>query len=211
MLVLPNIYLLKKNVKGANIYVIEESDGITLIDCGFEGSDMGIIEFIESLGSSMEDIKNIVLTHGHPDHVGALPELIDVTDARVYIHENDIGLLEKFTGLSRDKINNLILLKGGENLDILEGTTVIDTPGHTDGSIVLFNPRRKILVTGDVLIVDAKGELSLPKEVYTKDLDKEKESVKKLAEYDFDTILPGHGIPIIDNAKSKYLLFIKTL
>jgi len=211
MLVVPNIYLLKKGVRGANIYVVEESDGLTIIDCGFEGSDEGIIEFIESLGSSLEDVKSIILTHGHPDHVGSLPELIDVTEAKVYIHEMDIQLLERFTGLKKDSIKNLVLLSGGEIIDLLGETLVIHSPGHTDGSIVLYNSQRQILFTGDVLLINANGELSLPKKEYTKDMEKEKESVKKLISFNFNVLLPGHGFPVIENARSKFLRFIKDL
>jgi len=211
MLVVPNIYLLKKGVRGANIYVVEESDGLTIIDCGFEGSDEGIIEFIESLGSSLEDVKSIILTHGHPDHVGSLPELIDVTEAKVYIHEMDIQLLERFTGLKKDSVKNSVLLSGGEIIDLLGETLVIHSPGHTDGSIVLYNSQRQILFTGDVLLINANGELSLPKKEYTKDMEKEKESVKKLISFNFNVLLPGHGFPVIENARSKFLRFIKDL
>lgn len=211
MLILPNIYLLKKRVRGANIYVVEESDGLTIIDCGLEGSDEGIIEFIESFRSSLEDVKSIILTHGHPDHIGSLPELIDLTEANVYIHEMDMQLVERFTGLKRGSIKNLTLLSGGEKIDLLGGTLVIHAPGHTDGSIVLYNPERQILFTGDVLLVNANGELSLPKEEYTKDMSKEKESVMKLSSLNFNALLPGHGPPIIENARVKLLHFLKSL
>ncbi len=175
----------------------------------FEGSDEGIVDFIESLGSSPDDVKSIILTHGHPDHVGSLPELIDITEAQIFIHEMDISLLERFTGLKKESIRNLSILKGNENIDLLGETQVIHSPGHTDGSILLYNRSRKILFTGDVLITNSNGGLSLPKQEYTKDMEMEKESVKRLARLDFDVLLPGHGPPIIENAKSKVLRFIK--
>ena len=209
LLVLPNIYILRKNVRGANIYVIEEDEGITIVDCGFEGSDEGILDFIESLGSSPEDIRYIILTHAHPDHVGSLPELIDVSDATIFIHESDIPLLERFTMLKRDDISNLKPLRGGEVLEILEGLEVIHAPGHTDGSIVLYNREKSFIITGDVLVTDKEGYVTFPKQEYTKDMDREIESVKNLAKLDFEALLPGHGPPITEDAKIKVLNLLR--
>lgn len=207
MLVLPNIYLLRNKVRGGNIYVIEEKKGLTLIDCGLEGSDEGILDFIESLGSSPEDLRMIILTHGHLDHVGALPELIDITDAQVLIHEKDLTLLRKFTYLSED-LPNLVLLRGGEMIDVLNGLQVIHSPGHTDGSIILYK-ENDLLFSGDVLVVDKYGNPRFPDPKYTKDQEKEKISVKKLSELNFNALLPGHGPPIIEKAYIRVKEFVR--
>lgn len=211
MLVLPNVYWVRKNVRGANIYVIEEDKGITIIDCGSEGSDEGIVDFVYSLGSTPEDIKTIIITHGHPDHVGALPELIDLTDAEIYVHEKELALVERFTMLKISELSNVKLLQGDELIDVLGGTKVLHSPGHTDGSIVLYNADKKILITGDVLLTNKNGELILPRPEYTKDMKKEIESLKKLVDLDFEAILPGHGPVITENGRNKLLSFVKKL
>ena len=209
-MVLPRIYLLKRMVRGANIYVIEEDKGIVIVDCGSEGSDEGIIDFIESLGSTSDDIRMIILTHAHPDHVGSLPELIDLTDAEVLIHKDEIALLERFTLLSRDKIPNLRLLGGGEMLDVLGGLSVIHAPGHTDGSIVLYKPK-ELIFTGDVVVVDKDGRIALPKPEYTKNQKEEINSAKKILTLDFEALLPGHGPPLTENVKVRAISLLKSI
>jgi len=204
--IIPGLYLIKP-YSGSNIYAISDKDGIYIIDTGFEGNDELIFGMIDAFfGAEPEDIVGIILTHGHPDHVGSLPEIIDISGADVYIHEKDLPLLEKYTGLK--DIPNLITLKGGEVLNVLGGLKVIHAPGHTDGSIMLYK-EGEILFTGDVLLTDKDGEIKLPLHKYTKDMKKEIASMLKIKAFDFHILLPGHGPPILERAKERYLLFLE--
>jgi len=208
MLIIPGVYKVM-GVKGANVYLIVEENGLSLVDTGFEGSDDAILDFIQgTLGASPDDIRYIIITHGHPDHCGALPDLIDITEAEVFVHEKDIELVKKWTRLS--DIGFINKLRGDEIIDVLGGLKVIHTPGHTPGSIVLLK-EKDVVFTGDVVLVNKDGSLSLPKEEYTMDMMREKESVRKLAQYDFNILLPGHGPPILEEAKKKLLLMLSKI
>ncbi len=208
MLIVPGIYKIPR-VRGSNVYLIVEEAGLSLIDTGLEGSDEAILSFIENtLGALPEDIRYIILTHGHPDHCGALPDLIDITGAEVFIHENDISLVKKWTRLGEATVFKK--LRGGESLDVLGGLRIIHAPGHTPGSIVLLSING-ILFTGDVLVTNRDGSLSLPKKEYTMDLEKARNAVKMLAHHQFNIILPGHGSPVLEEAKKKLLLMLSKL
>jgi hydroxyacylglutathione hydrolase len=89
-----------------------------------------------------------------------------------------------------------VLLKDS---DIIDGLIVIHTPGHTDGSICLYLPGRALFV-GDSLLTDDKRMLSLPRKSMSTDIDRAKESIRKISELEYSVLLPGHGPPIEQNA-----------
>jgi glyoxylase-like metal-dependent hydrolase (beta-lactamase superfamily II) len=68
----------------ANTYVIEDLDGLTLIDAGLPRSQGRILRFISSLGRPARDVRRILLTHADWDHVGSLAALHKATGARTY-------------------------------------------------------------------------------------------------------------------------------
>jgi len=92
--------------------------------------------------------------------------------------------------------------------DIIAGLTTIHTPGHTPGSICLFDPASKTLFVGDLLRFNGSkigmGSSSLdPREV--------QQSIKKIAAIDFDIMLSGHGVPLRPDASVKVREFAKSL
>jgi glyoxylase-like metal-dependent hydrolase (beta-lactamase superfamily II) len=80
--------------------------------------------------------------------------------------------------------------------------TVIHTPGHTPGSISLYDPEKKVLFAGDTIRF-VNGKLSGPQERFTLDMQQALQSVKKISRLDFDLILSGHGDPLKPNASEK--------
>jgi glyoxylase-like metal-dependent hydrolase (beta-lactamase superfamily II) len=94
-------------------------------------------------------------------------------------------------------------LREGEDLDLLGGLEVIHTPGHTVGSICLFNRDKKILFSGD-LIRNENGVMEGPPPQFTPDPGKAACSLEKIADFDFDTLLPGHGNPILSGAGNRF-------
>jgi glyoxylase-like metal-dependent hydrolase (beta-lactamase superfamily II) len=81
----------------------------------------------------------------------------------------------------------------------LAGFKVIHTPGHTVGSICLFQPG-KVLFAGDALRSDRSGNPKLPSKMMTADIVQAKVSVALIAGLEFDTLLCGHGAPVKGNA-----------
>jgi len=201
-------------VRGANAYLVKGDEGITVVDTGLPGGANKILDYVESIGCHHSDVKTIVLTHSDIDHAGSAARLREKTRAKVAIHEADAprlsgerqwktvggvldlffraaGIFMRFNRLKAD-----VLLKDS---DIIDGLTVIHTPGHTEGSICLYLPGRAIFV-GDALFSSHRRMLSLPRRSLSKDLNLAKESVKKILRLDYFVLLPGHGPPIVQDA-----------
>lgn len=195
--IIPDVYQL--TIRGANVVLIIEEE-LTLIDTGLQGSSPQIIDFIRQLGRSPGEISLIILTHNHVDHVGGLAELKGATSARVAIHQTDIGERGNRPSARAEDID--IRLEGSEVLKPLGGLEVINTPGHTRGSISLFSPRNRLLIVGDALRNGRKA-LHLPSQMAGSDLRQAAESVKRLAELDFGILCLGHGLPVADDVPGK--------
>jgi hydroxyacylglutathione hydrolase len=142
-------------------------------------------------------IRHILLTHGHPDHVNGVQQLLEKTDATLHIHRDEVDYLRRvadFFGM------NAGFLEGdGTNLSIAEeGTELligrvpvrfVHTPGHTPGSQCFLVENS--LVSGDTLFVNACGRVDLP----GGDPEKMWWSLnRRLAGLDDSTLLyPGHN------------------
>lgn len=141
-----------------NVYLVEESDGVTLIDTGMSFSQKGILQAAAAIG---KPITRIVLTHAHGDHVGALDGLKkELPNASVYISRRDALLLkgnaelqpgELQTPIRGDIPKNIttvpdVLLGDGDSIGSLKA---IATPGHTPGHMAFLDERSGILIAGD--------------------------------------------------------------
>jgi hydroxyacylglutathione hydrolase len=212
-------------VRGANAYLVKRDDSITVVDTGLPGNAGKIIDYVQSIGRHPSDIKTIVLTHSDMDHAGSVARLKEETNAKVAIHEADaprlsgekgpkavkgmLGLLLRTTAVVMrfNRVKADVLLKDS---DLIDGLTVIHTPGHTDGSICLYLPGR-VLFVGDTLLTDDEHMLSLPRRSMSTDLDQAKESIKKISELKYSVLLPGHGPPIERNASTVAKEFVTPL
>jgi len=177
----------------SNCYVVgdESSKDGMIIDPGAEADQ--IMRVVEDLGLN---IKLIVLTHGHMDHVGALKEVKEVTGAQIAIHTEDAPSLQgsimrhMFSRSSEPLPSPDVLLKEGDTVDVGElHFQVLHTPGHTPGGICLL--AEGIVFTGDTLFNFGIGRADFPGASY----DQEVESIRnKLMPLPDNTIVcPGHG------------------
>ena len=127
----------------------------------------------------------ILLTHGHWDHVTAVPELLDAfgkddEPPKVYIHRQDVRHL-KDNGLS---------LNHFEEGDMIGPLKVLHTPGHTQGSVSFYDEKAGVLFTGDTLFQEDHGRTDLP----GGSEEQIRESLKRLLSLDGVTVVyPGHG------------------
>lgn len=177
-----------------NCYVIfsEETKAGIIVDPAIGGKE--IVNMLEKEGI---DLKYILLTHAHVDHFGAVPEIKDLLDIDLLIHEDDADqLLDEDLNFSNQMFPNPIslkadrLLKDGEILKVEDMEfKVIHTPGHTKGGICISIGN--ILITGDTLFAGSIGRTDF----YGGDFDIIISSIKdKLFQYPDNTvILPGHG------------------
>jgi len=130
----------------------------------------------------LKQLKYIILTHFHYDHTKAVPIVKKETNAEVLIHEDDA----KFLDFKPDKT-----LKDNEILDLGDiKLKVIHTPGHTPGSICLYETESKSLFSGDtVFSFGGIGRTDL----IGGDTKKIIDSIKQLTKLDVKIIYPGHG------------------
>ena len=91
------------------------------------------------------------------------------------------------------------LLREEDVIDLLGGFVVIHTPGHSKGSICLYNEKNGILISGD-LIRNENGVLEGPPDYFTTDSTAAALSLEKIACLDFEILLPGHGEIILKKA-----------
>ena len=192
-----------------NCYFVEEESGLTLIDAALPYSAKSIINAAKKIG---KPITRIVITHAHSDHIGALDTLKELLpDSQVFISSRDALLLDGNTTLQPNEKNTPIrggipknmktkpdfLLEDGNRVGSLE---VIATPGHTPGSITLFDTRNRSIIAGDAFIT--RGGLAVSgmlnplfpfPALATWDKCTALESAKKLIGFKASILAVGHG------------------
>jgi len=140
-------------------------ESICLIDSGVASSEEIIRNYLEKIGRKPEEISLLVLTHSHPDHIGAAKAVKEMTGCTVAAHAaerswiEDVDLQAKerpvpgFKSLVGGSVKVDRLLRDGEILDQGNGLKmqVIHTPGHSSGSIALRLPEESALFTADAV------------------------------------------------------------
>ncbi|MBX3080959.1 MAG: MBL fold metallo-hydrolase [Anaerolineae bacterium] len=209
------------------VYVIESADGLTVIDATIPNAVKRIAQEIASIGHSLTDVKRILITHAHPDHIGSLAALQQATNAAVYVHPNDVGPVRgenipmpvpaSLTGLAR-VLGSLMPptkmaaatvqreIREGDVLDeVLPGLTVLEVFGHSPGQVAFWYPAKHLLFCGDVAM-HLLG-MRLPMAVATVNMAQAKQSIQRIAALDTDIVCFGHGDPIIGGAAAALRTF----
>lgn len=216
------------------VYVIEATDGLTLVDASVSGSLPQIERDLKLGGYRLSNIKRILITHAHSDHVGSLAALKEVTEARIYAHHHHEsavirgekepvrppraqmnGANRLLAGLLRSPFPPPVQvdyeLKEGDRLDeVLPGLEVIDEPGHSPSQCGFWQAEQRLLFGGDVMMNIPFG-LSLPVAYATLDMDEAKRSICKVAEMDAATLCLGHGKPFVGTAAPAIRAFVSKL
>jgi len=161
------------------------------------GDDIAnIVELIQRHGVK---VRQIIVTHGHIDHVGGAMKLKKLTGAPVLLNQNDAALLRMlpiqaaWVGMAPpdnvtidDPLRDADTVRAGG----ISGS-IIHTPGHTQGSICLYIEAEKLLIAGDTLFAGSIGRTDLPGGDFDQIMRSLHERV--LALPDDTNVLPGHG------------------
>jgi glyoxylase-like metal-dependent hydrolase (beta-lactamase superfamily II) len=173
-------------------------EGVVLVDGGMrEPSVDKIGAELASAGKGWRDVRLILVTHKHGDHVKNLPRLAELTGAPVKAHSLEAPLIQQATMIPISGINS------GEVLPYCGGVEVIHVPGHSEGNACYLLKGSRTLIAGDTVFCDEKGALSEPPERYCLDAKQAKKNLDILLRYDFENLLYSHGPKIIGGAKSK--------
>lgn len=204
---------------GINSCYLIRSGNIIMIDAGTPGKLRVFKRKLDRLHIHPDQVKLIVLTHSHFDHAGSAKEIKEYTGARILIHETEKEFLEEggfimpkgttamgritrflfFPYFKRIKFNRpkADITVGDEDFPLTEfgiDGSVIHTPGHTHGSLSV------LLRTGEVFAgclahngFPFRSTPGLP--IYAEDINKVRESWKKLINMGAKFVFPGHGKP----------------
>ncbi|GAA4185841.1 MBL fold metallo-hydrolase [Streptosporangium oxazolinicum] len=207
-----------------HVYIVRLSDGYALIDTGVPGSAPAILDALARLGGHPRDLRQIVLTHSHLDHMGSAADLVAATGADVLAGAADAPFIRgtlpepepAFTTSERvfyeqiaaglAEANLPPLLNVGVDVELDDGDTlggwaepvrVLHVPGHTPGSIALHLPHSGVLFPGDLIAV-MEGQVILgPFNVVREEA---VASFTRLAELNVETLCVPHGEPVAEGA-----------
>ncbi len=187
----------------SNVYLLLD-EKIILIDTGTGFRHDELIKEIEE-NISPDKIDYVILTHEHFDHCGGVKKIKEGTGAEIMMHEIAAAVVENgkpiyssFFGAVQEKCRVDIKLSGGEIIDIGEGKLeIIHTPGHSPGSISIYESRSKTLFSGDTVF---SGGYVGRTDFYGGNLNELKNSIKKLSMLDVETLCPGHE-EMVDNGR----------
>ncbi|MEE1755335.1 MBL fold metallo-hydrolase [Streptomyces sp. SP18CS02] len=216
----PRLYMLRFSIGQAYLWRdagAAGDDELTLVDAGWADAADEIEAAIRGAGMRPENIRRIVLTHGHGDHVGAAGELAGRFGAEVMAHRLDapvvrgevpvpepvlldweVPLYERaHTAVPHPPATRVDReLEDGDELGFGDGARVVHTPGHTDGSVAIHLPHHGVLFTGDT--VASVGEVQLG--VFHVDRERARTSMRELASLAPGVVCFGHGEPLTVDA-----------
>ncbi len=205
-----------------NAYLVEEAGEVTIIDAAMPGFYDDIPKELAAMGRSIGDVRAVVLTHGHSDHLGFAERVRTERKAPVWIHEADARLARaeedpnnpmgkirlapllgflwlalRNGGLKRPVVKVVSTYGDGATLDVPGSPRVTLVPGHTPGSAALEAPSLDALFVGDAFatysVTDGgHGPRIAP---FTADRRQAVESLSRIADSSAGIVLPGHGQP----------------
>ncbi|MEV5880037.1 MBL fold metallo-hydrolase [Streptomyces sp. NPDC052101] len=211
-----------------NAYLVAGDDGFTLIDVGWAKAPGVLLKAVAELGRKPSDIRRLVLTHAHPDHVKGAAELRRHTGAEIAIHEADAAwlqagrvpasgrsgafgrLLDRLPAMHWEPVTPDRLLMDGQYIPGADGLRVIHTPGHSPGHIVLLHEPTQTLLVGDAIFNQRPPALSLGPDALAADPASRPAALSRLP-VDVAVVGFAHGVPLTGAGVDAYTNLLHTL
>jgi glyoxylase-like metal-dependent hydrolase (beta-lactamase superfamily II) len=227
----PGIFSMGQEQGGhVHAFLLDGGEGFTLIDTMYDDDARHVLAELRDIGRSPADIKHIILTHAHKSHLGGVAALKKASGAPVYAHDWEVDIVagrRKATRVSAVPRRPLAVyglqlglalgrgrhtpcevehrLKAGSRVGPLE---VVETPGHTPGSLSFWWPERRALFAGDVIATWPEFQPGWPG--LTLDNDRNLRSAQQLTDFGNAEILcVGHGEPITAGAAERIKQLVK--
>jgi len=194
-----------------HLYLIEDSGEALLIDAHIGTAAEKVLEAVQEI-IELDNLRTVLLTHGHTDHIGACPLIEEKTNADIAVHIADAQYVEdpwiqfltlyQNLNISANAYEDFLKLAGERGVkvtrplhggDALEVGSVklqiVHTPGHSPGSVCIYEPDTKTLFSGDVLIPSDwfPRRLGVIHDAYT-----HLRSLESLSNMDIEVLCPGH-------------------
>lgn len=224
--IIPNVYTFDNLIMG-RVYLIDDGGELSLIDTGLALAGDRILKQITDSGRQIAQVKHILITHAHLDHVGSLDKLKAATGAQVIASAEDAPIVEgkqdpplpdrktlpfphnlipvSAKAASKTPVDRIV----ADDDTLPGGLQVIATPGHSYGHVSYYHPALKLLFTGDVLF--HMTGMGLPLRPATPDMEMNKRSIGKLCAFDIEIACFGHGQPILRGAGDQIRAFARKL
>jgi glyoxylase-like metal-dependent hydrolase (beta-lactamase superfamily II) len=209
-----------------HVYLWHDPDGLTLIDTGLPGSAPLIADAIRQSGYQTADLKRVVLTHFHRDHIGAAADIAGWGEVEVLAHRADVPFIRAgAAGPAPDladweqPIYDQVMsqlpaqpvtppridreIEDGDELGFGDGAVAVAVPGHTPGSVAIYLSRHKVLFTGDAVARRQDGTVICG--VFNVDRAHAVASLRRLARLDSTVACFGHGEPVTHAAAAALL------
>jgi glyoxylase-like metal-dependent hydrolase (beta-lactamase superfamily II) len=212
--------------KGGRVhaFLLDDGEGLTLVDTLYDTDGERVLDAIAGTGRRPENLRHIVLTHGHRSHLGRARVLRERSGAEVYAHEWEADIVrgerkaQPVTLVPRRPLKAYVPLQVGLALglgkhppcpvdhfvhegDRIGPLRVVFAPGHSPGHLAFHWPERNFLIAGDAIAAWPGWSAGWP--AFNLNEKQHRDSLRRLAELEADIVAVGHGEPVASGGAAR--------